>query len=204
VVYADSTPDLSIIVQEALSLLYKYGLQLDRSLTISLKSLMQTEELVHTLAPDLSFLHTAVEEVQGVILDQFQSDAVFEGVKKQGIRTAKNLVVNWPKWQRAAGRWAEQLESGSLSMKLDTKELNQNIEQVNKSLNRSVRSVIVGLLIVGMLLGSAIVSLAPLENLRFLDFLPYDVFIIVFFISALLAFGYVIYSLWMTWRRKEQ
>jgi ubiquinone biosynthesis protein len=204
VVYADSTPDLSIIVQEALSLLYKYGLQLDRSLTISLKSLMQTEELVHTLAPDLSFLHTAVEEVQGVILDQFQSDAVFEGVKKQGIRTAKNLVVNWPKWQRAAGRWAEQLESGSLSMKLDTKELNQNIEQVNKSLNRSVRSVIVGLLIVGMLLGSAIVSLAPLENLRFLDFLPYDVFIIVFFIAALLAFGYVIYSLWMTWRRKEE
>ncbi|MFC1921769.1 AarF/UbiB family protein [Chloroflexota bacterium] len=204
VIYAESTPDLSMIVQEALNLLYKYGLQLDRSLTIALKSLMQTEELVRTLAPDLSFLNAAVEEVQEVIINQVQSEAVYEGIKKQGIRTAKNLVVNWPKWQRAAGRWAEQLESGSLSMKLDTRELNQNIENVNKSLNRSVRGVVVGLLIVGMLLGSAIVSLAPLENLRFLDFLPYDVFIIVFFIAALLAFGYVIYSLWMTWRRKEQ
>lgn len=204
VVYAESTPDLSIIVQETLNLLYKYGLQLDRSLTIALKSLMQTEELVRTLAPELSFLNVAVEEVQGVILDQIQSDAIYEGVKKQGIRTAKNLVVNWPKWQRAAGRWAQQIESGSFSIQLDTKELNKNIEQVNKSLNRSVRSVIVGLLIVGMLLSSAIVSLAPLENLRFLDFIPYDVFIIVFFIAALLAFGYVIYSLWMTWRRKEE
>ena len=204
VVYAESTPDLSIIVQETLNLLYKYGLQLDRSLTIALKSLMQTEELVRTLAPELSFLNVAVEEVQGVILDQIQSDAIYEGVKKQGIRTAKNLVVNWPKWQRAAGRWAQQIESGSLSIHLDTKELNKNIEQVNQSLNRSVRSIIVGLLIVGMLLSSAIVSLAPLENLRFLDFIPYDVFIIVFFIAALLAFGYVIYSLWMTWRRKEE
>ncbi|GAH26926.1 unnamed protein product, partial [marine sediment metagenome] len=189
VIYAESTPDLSMIVQEALNLLYKYGLQLDRSLTIALKSLMQTEELMRTLAPDLSFLNAAVEEVQEVIINQVQSDAVYEGIKKQGIRTAKNLVVNWPKWQRAAGRWAEQLESGSLSMKLDTRELNQNIENVNKSLNHSVRSVVVGLLIVGMLLGSAIVSLAPLENLRFLDFLPYDVFIIIFIIAAILALG---------------
>ncbi len=203
VIYAESTPDLSMIVQEALNLLYKYGLQLDRSLTIALKSLMQTEELVRTLAPDLSFLNAAVEEVQEVIIDQVQSEEVYEGVKKQGIRTVKNLVVNWPKWQRAAGRWAQQIESGSFSIQLDTRELNQNIEEVNKNLNRSVRSIIVGLLIVGMLLGSAIVSLAPLQNLRFLDFLPYDVFIFVFIIAAILALGYVIYSLWLTWRERH-
>ena len=203
VVYAESTPDLSKVIQEALTLLYKYGLQLDRSLTIALKSLMQTEELVRTLAPEISFLNVAVEEVQGVILDQIQGDSIYEGVKKQGIRTAKNLVVNWPKWQRAAGRWAQQIESGSFSIQLDTKELNKNIEQLDNSLKRSVRSVIVGLLIVGMLLGSAIVSLAPLEKLRFLDFLPYDVFIIVFIIAALLALGYILYSIWITWRRKD-
>ena len=203
VVYAKSTPELSVIVQEALSLLYKYGLQLDRSLTIALKSLMQTEELVRSLAPELSFLHIAVEEVRGVILDQLQSDAVYEGIKKQGIRTAKNLVVNWPKWQRAAGRWAEQLESGSFSIQLDTYELNHNIDNVNKNIKRSVRSLIVGLLIVGMLLGSAIVSLAPLQSLQFLDFLPYDIFIIVFMIAAILALGYVIYSFWIAWRERH-
>jgi ubiquinone biosynthesis protein len=203
VVYAKSTPELSVIVQEALSLLYKYGLQLDRSLTIALKSLMQTEELVRSLAPELSFLHIAVEEVRGVILDQLQSDAVYEGIKKQGIRTAKNLVVNWPKWQRAAGRWADQLESGSFSIQLDTYELNRNIDNVNKNIKHSVRSLIVGLLIVGMLLGSAIVSLAPLQSLQFLDFLPYDIFIIVFMIAAILALGYVIYSFWIAWRERH-
>jgi ubiquinone biosynthesis protein len=203
VVYAEGTPDLSAVVQEALNLLYKYGLQLDRTLTIALKSLMQTEELVRTLAPGLSFLNVAVEEVQGVILDQINSDSIYEGVKQRGIRTAKNLVVNWPKWQRAAGRWAEQLESGSFSIQLDTEDLNNNIDRVNQSLTRSVRSIIVGLLLIGMLIGSAIVSLAPLQNLRFLDFLPYDVFILIFIISALLAFGYVVYSLWSAWRRKD-
>lgn len=201
--YSPDNPELSVIVQEALSLLYKYGLQLDRSLTIALKSLMQTEELVRTLAPEISFLNTAVEEVQGVILDQLQGETVYDGIKKQGIRTAKNLVVNWPKWQRAAGRWVDQLESGSFSIQLDTSELNRNIDKVNKNLNRGVRSLVVGLLIVGMLLGSAIVSLAPLESLRYLDFIPYDVFIIVFIIAAILALGYVMYSLWITWRERN-
>jgi ubiquinone biosynthesis protein len=174
VVYAESTPELSVIVQEALNLLYKYGLQLDRSL------------------------------MQGVILDQIQSDTVYEGIKKQGIRTAKNLIVNWPKWQRAAGRWAEQLESGNFSIQLNTEQLNKNIDRVNQSLNQSVRSIIVGLLLIGMLIGSAIISLAPLQNLRFLDFLPYDVFIIIFIIAVLLALGYVVYSLWSSWRRKDE
>lgn len=203
VVYAEGTPELSAVVQEALNLLYKYGLQLDRTLTIALKSLMQTEQLVRTLAPDLSFINVAVEEVQGVILEQINSDSIYEGIKKRGIRSAKNLVVNWPKWQRAAGRWADQLESGSFSIQLNTEQLNKNIDEVNQSLNRSVRSLIVGLLLVGMLIGSAIVSLAPLQNLRFLDFLPYDVFIIIFMIAALLALGYVIYALWTAWRRKD-
>jgi ubiquinone biosynthesis protein len=192
VVYAKGTPELSAVVQEALNLLYKYGLQLDRTLTIALKGLMQTEGLVRTLAPDLSFINVAVEEVQGVILEQINSDSIYEGIKKRGIRSAKNLVVNWPKWQRAAGRWAEQLESGSFSIQLNTEQLNKNIDEVNQSLNRSVRSLIVGLLLVGMLIGSAIVSLAPFQNLRFLDFLPYDVFIIIFMIAALLALGYVV------------
>jgi len=203
VIYAESTPVLSVIVQEALNLLYKYGLQLDRSLTIALKSLMQTEELVRTLAPDLSLIDITVDEVQGVILEQLKSDAVYEGIKKQGIRTVKNLVVNWPKYQRVVGKWVEQLETGSFSIRLDTRELNQNIDQLNKNFNHSVRSLIIGFLIVGMLLGSAIVSLTPQGSFSFMNFVPYDFFIIVFIISAILALGYVIYSLWISWQERH-
>ena len=45
------------------------------------------------------------------------------------------------------------------------------------------------LLLVGMLLGLVIVSLAHVQELRFLDFIPHNVFIIVFIVAAGIALG---------------
>ncbi|MCK4977291.1 MAG: AarF/ABC1/UbiB kinase family protein, partial [Anaerolineales bacterium] len=204
VIYSASTPQLSNVVPVVLNLLFVYGLQLDRSLTIALKSMMQTEELVRTLAPELSFLNAAVEEVQGVMMEQLRGEKIYDGLKEHSLKTAKTLVVNWPRWQRSAAKWAEQLESGQFAVRLDMGDLNKNINQVEKSLNRSVRSLVLALLLVGMLLGSAIVSLAPIQELRFLDFIPYDVFILVFIIAAVLALGYVLFSIWSAWRDRKR
>jgi hypothetical protein len=138
--------------------------------------------------------------VQEVMLEQIRGDVIYEGFKKQSLKTVKTLVVNWPRWQRSAAKWAEQLEGGQFAVRLDMRDLNKNLNQVEKSLNRSVRSLILALLLVGMLLGSAIVSLAPIQDLRFLDFIPYDVFIIVFIIAAVLALGYILLAIWSAWR----
>ena len=204
VIYSDTPPQLTEVVPVVLNLLFVYGLQLNRSLTIALKSMMQTEELVRTLAPELSFLNAAVEEVQGVMMEQLRGEVIFGELKKQGEKTAKNLVVNWPRWQRSAAKWAEQLERGQFAVRLDMRDLNENINRVEKSLSRSVRSLVLALLLVGMLLGSAIVSLAPIQELRFLDFIPYDVFIIVFIVAAVIALGYVLYAIWSTWRDRKR
>lgn len=203
VVYSDSPPLLSDVVPVVLNLLLVYGLQLDRSLTIALKSMMQSEELVRTLAPELSFLDTAVEEVQEVMIEQLRAEVIFGELKKQGEKTAKNLAVNWPRWQRTWAKWVEQLERGQFAVRLDTRDLNENINQVEKSIKGSVRSLVLALLLVGMLLGSAIVSLAPIQELRFLDFIPYDVFIIVFILAAVIALGYVLFAIWSAWRDRE-
>ncbi len=200
VIYSDSPPQLSDVVPVVLNLLFVYGLQLDRSFTIALKSMMQTEELVRTLAPELSFLNAAVEEVQGVMMEQLRGDVIYDGLKKHSLKTAKTIVVNWPRWQRSAAKWVEQLESGQFAVRLDTSDVNKNINQVEKSLNRSVRSLVLALLLVGMLLGSAIISLAPIQELRFLDFIPFDVFVLVFIIAAVLAFVYVMFAIWSAWR----
>jgi hypothetical protein len=53
-------------------------------------------------------------------------------------------------------------------------------------------------------LGSAIVSLAPIQELRFLDFIPYDVFILVFIIAAVLALGFVLFAIWSAWRDRKR
>ena len=195
-----------MIVQEALNLLYKYGLQLDRSLTIALKSLMQTEELVRTLAPELSFLNASRGRSPGS--DHWIKFRVMQSTK--GLRSRASALQKT--WLSTGPSGSVQLAGGqsswraaALSMKLDTRELNKNIEQVNKSLNRSVRSVIVGL--------------ADRRNAAWLSYrqpgtpgesaLPgFSTLRCVYhrFHSSQLysPLGYVIYSLWITWRRKEE
>jgi phosphotransferase system glucose/maltose/N-acetylglucosamine-specific IIC component len=63
---------------------------------------------------------------------------------------------------------------------------------------------ILALLLVSMLIGSAIVSLAPIQEFRFLDFIPYDVFILVFIIAAVLALGFVLFAIWSAWRDRKR
>lgn len=202
VVYAEGTPSIAEVAPQAFSLLFTYGLSLDRSLTIALKGLMQAEELVRTLAPDISFLHAAVEEVQVVLMDNLDGEIIYEKVKDTAIQTAKDALVRWPTWKRALGQWAAQLESGKLTISVDTSEFNQQIEGLDKRLGSSVQQLILGLLLVGMLLGSAIISTVPLRELALFEYLPQDLFIGIFILVAILSLIYVLRIMWNSWRNR--
>ncbi|MDX1435828.1 MAG: AarF/UbiB family protein [Anaerolineales bacterium] len=192
--FADSeeAPQLSAVVQEALFMLNRHGLVLDRSLSIALKSLMQTEELVRILAPDISFVHTALNEVQGVILKEFSAEAVTERVSETALRTAKDVFVRWPRWKRAAGKWMENIERGEIPVDIQTTELNKRLDRLEPMITLSVRQVILGLLLVGMVLGSAIISTIPTANLQFLDFIPQDIFVLLFIALAVTSLIYLV------------
>jgi len=202
VVYAEGNPKLSDIVQKALDLLIRYGLILERSLTIALKGLMQAEELVRTLAPGLSFIHTAVDEVQAVLLDQADGEVIYEKLKDGIIRTAKDVVVRWPVWKHSAGRWLAQLEEGRFTLHIDSSDFNRKIDDVDRRLGSSVQQLVLGLLLVGMLLGSAIISTVPLEDLALFEFLPQELFIGIFIIVAALSLIYVLRIIWNSWRNR--
>jgi ubiquinone biosynthesis protein len=202
VVYAEGTPSIAEVAPQAFNLLFRYGLSLDRSLAIALKGLMQAEELVRTLAPEISFLHTAVEEVQTVLLDQLDGELIYEKVKDTAIQTAKDALVRWPTWKRLLNQWAAQLESGKITIAVDTSEFNQQIESLDKRLGSSVQQLILGLLLVGMLLGSAIISTVPLDNVAIFEFLPQDLFIGIFIVVAGLSLIYVLRIIWNSWRTK--
>jgi len=194
---------LSVVVQEALKLLYVHGLVLNRSLSIALKSLMQTEELVRTLAPEISFVNTAVEEVQAVLLGKVKAEVSADNINRLALQTAKDILVRWPVLKRAAGKWMEQLEGGKVTIHVDTHDLNRRMDRLDQRINQSVRHVVLGLLLVGMLLGSAIISSISLSDLRFLDFIPQDIFILLFILVAVISLGYVIVSIWSSWRNRK-
>lgn len=202
VVYAEGTPSIAEVAPQAFSLLFTYGLSLDRSLAIALKGLMQAEELVRTLAPDISFLHAAVEEVQVVLMDNIDGEIIYEKVKDTAIQTAKDALVRWPTWKRSLGQWAAQLESGKLTISVDTNEFNQQIGDLDKRLGSSVQQLILGLLLVGMLLGSAIISTVPLREIALFEYLPQDLFIGIFILVAALSLIYVLRIMWNFWRNR--
>ena len=202
VVFAEGTPSIAEVAPQAFNLLFHYGLSLDRSLAIALKGLIQAEELVRTLAPDISFIHAAVEEVQTVLLDQLNSEVIYEKVKDTAIQTAKDALVRWPTWKRSLGQWAAQLESGKIVISVDTSEFNQKVDKLDKRLGSSVQQLILGLLLVGMLLGSAIISTVPLAELVIFEYLPHDLFIVIFFVVAALSLIYVLRIMWNFWRNK--
>jgi ubiquinone biosynthesis protein len=201
-VYAEHEPQFSQIANELLNLLFKYGLWMNRSMTIALKSLMQAEELVRTLAPEMSFLDTSVEEVQLVLFDQVDADVMYEKLRDNAIRTAKDVYVRWPTWKRSAQKWVKQIEAGKFTVNLDTSEFNNKIADVNYSLSQSIRQIVLVLLLVGMLLGSAIISTISLENLTFLEFIPQDIFVGIFLLVAAISLFYIISILWMAWHNR--
>ena len=61
--FTDQNPSLSDVTQDAFILLARHGLRLEPEFTMALKSLVQTEETVRTLAPELSMFDAAIEEL---------------------------------------------------------------------------------------------------------------------------------------------
>ena len=126
---------------------------------------------------NISFLHAAVVEVQAGLLDQLEGDAVYEKVKETAIQTAKDALVRWPTWKRSLNQWVEQFEGGKIAISGDTRVFNQKIDKLDQRLGSSVQQLVLGLLLVGMLLGSAIISTVSLDDVALFEFLPQDLFI---------------------------
>ena len=103
-VFAQSTPRLSVISQEVFDLMFRYRLRLEQELTLAFKALMQAEETVHTLAPQLSMFDGSVEAVKQVIGEQLVPEVISARLKKQATRSAKNIVLHLPAWQKSGSK----------------------------------------------------------------------------------------------------
>ena len=93
-----------------------------------------------------------------------------------------------------------QLENGRFAIHLEAEEIADSIESVENNLDRNVRRLALVLLIVGLLVGSAITSNAPLQK-----YLPSEVALLLFVpfaLAAIAAFLYLLWLGWEAWRRR--
>lgn len=153
VVYA-SGASLSEVVSRVFSLLQKHGLRLDRQLTLGLKAIAQCEETMVALGAEFDVIEFASEQLAGFAAEAFTPDKISELLKQQLTVAAKQLVRRVPNLSDATNMWLDQYMSGRFTVSVDTSDLGKHVD----SFGGAVRRLTAGLVITGMIIGTAIVA----------------------------------------------
>ena len=136
----------------------RFGLRLDSNFVLAFKTLMQSEQIIYTLDPDLNFVSTAVQSSTILLRQQVNVDAISDMVTKQVSRSVREVVYRLPSLVDATTKWLDQYEQGRFSVHVDTSDLTPQVEKLDKALTRSMDRLVVGLVMVGWLVGAAIAS----------------------------------------------
>jgi ubiquinone biosynthesis protein len=155
---SDSGISLSVAMKLLFDTLAQAGLRLDSELTMALKALVQAEQIVSTLAPDMSMIQVAFDETRRLMRQQFDGDFILDTLRRQALRGAKEAVRRLPDLPGAITRWLEGLQRGGFTLYIDTENVSKQIKEIDNTLTRNVRWLVLSLLLVGLLVGSAIAS----------------------------------------------
>jgi ubiquinone biosynthesis protein len=141
-------------VNVGLDLLRAHGLRLDPNLTMAIKALMQAEAFVTLLYPEGGVVQDGAEMVREMALHAVTADKVAEVVKDQVMMTAREALKRLPSLQDATMSWLDQYQKGRFEVYMDTSALDKSVDK----LARFGRQVVVALMLVGMIIGSAIAT----------------------------------------------
>lgn len=175
-----------------MSALSDNGLRLDPDLTIALRAMVQAEEIVSTLAPQMPLVEVAFSESRQLLVQTLDADGVVESLKRQAIRSTKELVRQIPNLEVAAASWIQQFMRGHLTLYVDSSDVSRQIGELERTVTANVRRLVVALLLVGLVIGSGIAVSAGATMNTALHTVAY----IIFLCSALLAAGMVVRVVW--------
>jgi ubiquinone biosynthesis protein len=141
-------------VNLGLGLLRAHGLRLDPNLTMAIKALMQAEAFATLLYPEGGIVAEGAEMVREMALQAVTADKVVDVVKEQVMMTGRELLKRIPSLQDATLGWLDQYQKGRFEVYIDTSGLAKEVDK----LARFGRQVVIALMLVGMIVGSAIAT----------------------------------------------
>jgi ubiquinone biosynthesis protein len=193
-VFAEADDKLADSIGATLQVMHAHGLRLNPDLTMGLKAIMQAEEAARVLEPGIDLLGVALDDIKVLLLQEVNYDNIKESVQREVTRSVKEVIRRIPSLQEATMRWLDQYESGKLSLHVDTTEAGRQIAQ----LALAVRQLTIGLTLVGMLIGTALVAGLP-NAAAYPSLLA--IASIFFFATLILGGIFVLRSLGDLWRR---
>jgi ubiquinone biosynthesis protein len=152
--YVGGSAGFGQTVSQGLDLLRAHGLRLDPNLTMAVKALMQAEAFATLLYPEGGIVQEGAEMVQAMALQEITADKVVEVVKDQVLMTGRELLKRLPSLQDATIGWLDQYQKGRFEVYVDTSGLDSQVDK----LARFGRQVIIAVILVGMIIGSAIAT----------------------------------------------
>ena len=186
-VFGEEAQGLAGIINAAMDIMYQSGLRMDGDLTVAVKALVQSEEIVTTLDPEPLIVDIAFRTVREQLVEQLNVDNVTRVAKTQAVRTAKEVVRRMPSLQEATLKWLGQYEKGRFAVTVETDELAKQVERISYAAER----LAIGLVLLGMIVGSGI---ATTVEAKFLG-LSISTIGFIFFVFALVLSAYMVIRL---------
>jgi len=152
--YVGGSAGFGQTVNLGLDLLRAHGLRLDPNLTMAVKALMQAEAFTTLLFPEGGIVADGAEMVREMALQAVTADKVVDVVKEQVMMTARELLKRVPSLQDATLGWLDQYQKGRFEVHVDTSALDKSVDR----LARLGRQVVIAMMLVGMIVGSAIAT----------------------------------------------
>jgi ubiquinone biosynthesis protein len=152
--YVGGSAGFGQTVNLGLDLLRAHGLRLDPNLTMAVKALMQAEAFTTVLYPQGGIVAEGAEMVREMALQAVTADKVVDVVKEQVMMTAREALKRLPSLQEATIGWLDQYQKGRFEVYVDTSGLTKEVDK----LARFGRQLVVALMLVGMIVGSAIAT----------------------------------------------
>ncbi|MCL4267850.1 MAG: AarF/ABC1/UbiB kinase family protein [Anaerolineae bacterium] len=194
------TVPMSETLNEVMSVLRENGLQLDPSLTLAIKSMMQMEAAGRRLFPTGGFVEVGIGITLELVRNEITAENITNVVKQEASYTLREVAQRLPSLQEATLKWLDQYQKGRLEIYHDTSGLNEQVD----SLGRLVRYVILGILLGGMIVGSAIATgiaaAFEFEHSSTFTTIAFVGYVVATVLAALL----VIVILWQLWHGRDK
>lgn len=147
-------PKFDAMISAFFALLQRYGLRLDRQFVLAIKAVVQSESVVGALGGHLDLVPFAMQEVKSLAVAEITTDKVMNTLTQQVTQVGKELLRRVPDLQDATVSWLNQYMQGKLVVHVDTQELTEHVDALGTTFNK----LTAGLIMTGMLVGTAIVT----------------------------------------------
>jgi ubiquinone biosynthesis protein len=186
------------IANEGFELLRVHGLRLDSDMTLAVKALVQTESVARALSTGSGLIQEGVPMLRDMVLESITGEKILEIATKQLMGSAGEVIERLPTLAGATSKWLDQYQKGRFEVTVDTSQVSKEVAK----LTRLGREIVIALMLVGMLVGSAIASygIAALNLHTSLWTIVERLAVIGFVLALVLSFIIVLRLVWRWFR----